>query len=152
MDASRQLRVISKHGAGIDTIDITQASTDYLALNHSSYAEKSALLKDIGLLLLTGERPPDRRIPDLADAAARRQPRQLSPRSGDDDDAADGRDAGEADGHDCLLQGDGIGGAVMRRPALVVPLLFLAASPRAASGPTIEQFLSKRRALAASPV
>jgi esterase/lipase superfamily enzyme len=51
--------------AGIDTIDITQASTDTLALNHSSYAEKSALLKDIGLLLLTGERPPDRRIPDL---------------------------------------------------------------------------------------
>ena len=44
--------------AGIDTIDITQASTDTLALNHSSYAEKSALLKDIGLLLLTGERPP----------------------------------------------------------------------------------------------
>ena len=52
--------------AGIDTIDITQASTDYLALNHSSYAEKSTLLKDIGLLLLTGERPPDRRIPDSA--------------------------------------------------------------------------------------
>ena len=51
--------------AGIDTIDITQASTDTLALNHSSYAEKSALLKDIGLLLLTGERPPDRRIPAL---------------------------------------------------------------------------------------
>jgi esterase/lipase superfamily enzyme len=51
--------------AGIDTIDITQTSSDYLALNHSSYAEKSALLKDIGLLLLTGERPPDRRIPDL---------------------------------------------------------------------------------------
>jgi esterase/lipase superfamily enzyme len=51
--------------AGIDTIDITQASTDTLALNHSSYAEKSALLKDIGLLLLTGERPPDRRTPDL---------------------------------------------------------------------------------------
>ena len=37
-----------------------------LALNHSSYAEKSALLNDIGLLLLTGERPPDRRIPDPA--------------------------------------------------------------------------------------
>jgi esterase/lipase superfamily enzyme len=51
--------------AGIDTIDITQTSSDYLALNHSSYAEKSALLNDIGLLLLTGERPPDRRIPIL---------------------------------------------------------------------------------------
>ena len=36
-----------------------------LALNHSIYAEKSALLNDIGLLLQTGERPPDRRIPIL---------------------------------------------------------------------------------------
>jgi esterase/lipase superfamily enzyme len=51
--------------AGIDTIDITQTSTDYLALNHSTYAEKGALLNDIGLLLQTGERPPDRREPIL---------------------------------------------------------------------------------------
>jgi esterase/lipase superfamily enzyme len=50
---------------GIDTIDVTQTSTDYLALNHSSYAERGALLNDIGLLLQTGERPPDRRIPIL---------------------------------------------------------------------------------------
>jgi len=51
--------------AGIDTIDVTQTSLDYLALNHSIYAEKSALLNDIGLLLQTGERPPDKRIPIL---------------------------------------------------------------------------------------
>jgi esterase/lipase superfamily enzyme len=51
--------------SGIDTIDVTQTSTDYLALNHSSYAERSALLNDIGLLLQTGERPPERRIPIL---------------------------------------------------------------------------------------
>jgi esterase/lipase superfamily enzyme len=50
---------------GIDTIDVTQTSLDYLALNHSLYAEKSALLNDIGLLLQTGERPPDKRIPIL---------------------------------------------------------------------------------------
>jgi esterase/lipase superfamily enzyme len=50
---------------GIDTIDVTQTSLDYLALNHSVYAEKSALLNDIGLLLQTGERPPDKRIPIL---------------------------------------------------------------------------------------
>ena len=50
---------------GIDTIDISQTSTDYLALNHSLYAERSALLNDIGLLLQTGERPPERRIPIL---------------------------------------------------------------------------------------
>jgi esterase/lipase superfamily enzyme len=51
--------------AGIDTIDVTQTSTDVLALNHSTYAERSALLNDIGLLLLTGERPPEARIPIL---------------------------------------------------------------------------------------
>jgi esterase/lipase superfamily enzyme len=50
---------------GIDTIDVTQTSLDYLALNHSTYAEKSALLNDISLLLQTGERPPDKRIPIL---------------------------------------------------------------------------------------
>ena len=51
--------------SGIDTIDVSQTSTDYLTLNHSTYAEKSALLNDIGLLLQTGERPPDKRIPIL---------------------------------------------------------------------------------------
>lgn len=55
--------------SGIDTIDVSQTSTDYLALNHSSYAERSALLNDIGLLLQTGERPPDRRIPILQKVA-----------------------------------------------------------------------------------
>lgn len=50
---------------GIDTIDVSQTSTDYLALNHSAYAEKDALLADIGLLLHTGERPPEKRIPIL---------------------------------------------------------------------------------------
>ncbi len=50
---------------GIDTIDVSQASTDYLALNHSSYAEKGALLEDIAKLLQTGERPPDKRFPNL---------------------------------------------------------------------------------------
>jgi esterase/lipase superfamily enzyme len=50
---------------GIDTIDVTQASTDVLALNHSTYAERSALLNDIALLLRTGERPPEQRIPIL---------------------------------------------------------------------------------------
>lgn len=50
---------------GIDTIDVSQTSTEYLALNHSTYAETSALLNDIGLLLTTGERPPEARIPIL---------------------------------------------------------------------------------------
>lgn len=50
---------------GVDTIDVTSLSTDSLALNHSSYAENNALLNDIKLLLQTGERPPDKRIPIL---------------------------------------------------------------------------------------
>lgn len=54
---------------GIDTIDVSRTSTDLLALNHSAYAEKSALLNDIGLLLQTGERPPENRIPILLKVA-----------------------------------------------------------------------------------
>ena len=51
--------------AGIDTIDVSALSTEYLALNHSSYAEKSALIRDIELVLRTGERPPESRLPIL---------------------------------------------------------------------------------------
>jgi esterase/lipase superfamily enzyme len=51
--------------AGVDTIDITALSTKVFALNHSAYAEKSALLSDIQLLIQTGERPPDKREPIL---------------------------------------------------------------------------------------
>lgn len=50
---------------GIDTIDVSALSTEYLAINHSSYAEKSALIQDIEQLLLTGLRPPERRLPVL---------------------------------------------------------------------------------------
>jgi len=51
--------------AGIDTIDVSALSTEYLALNHSSYAEKTGLLKDIELVLRTGVRPPEIRLPLL---------------------------------------------------------------------------------------
>ncbi|MGQ0673689.1 MAG: alpha/beta hydrolase [Hyphomicrobium sp.] len=50
---------------GVDTIDVTAVSTDSLGINHSGYAENSVLLNDISLLIQTGERPPDRRIPIL---------------------------------------------------------------------------------------
>lgn len=50
---------------GVDTIDVSAASTDGLGINHSGYAENNTLLNDIGLLLQTGERPPDRRVPIL---------------------------------------------------------------------------------------
>ena len=51
--------------AGVDTIDVSALSTEYLALNHSSYAEKTGLLRDIELVLRTGVRPPETRLPLL---------------------------------------------------------------------------------------
>lgn len=50
---------------GVDTIDVTAVSTDSLGLNHSGYAENAALLNDIKLLLQNGERPPEKRDPNL---------------------------------------------------------------------------------------
>ncbi len=51
--------------SGVDTIDVSALSTEYLSLNHSSYAEKTGLLKDIELVLRTGTRPPEIRLPLL---------------------------------------------------------------------------------------
>jgi esterase/lipase superfamily enzyme len=50
---------------GVDTIDITAVSTLIFALNHSGYAETTPLLSDMQLLIQTGERPPDKRVPIL---------------------------------------------------------------------------------------
>jgi esterase/lipase superfamily enzyme len=50
---------------GIDTIDVTAASTDVFTLNHSGYAENNALLSDIGKLIESGLRPPDVRFDKL---------------------------------------------------------------------------------------
>jgi esterase/lipase superfamily enzyme len=47
---------------GIDTIDVTAASTDTFAINHSGYASNNKLLDDVGELLKTGLRPPEMRI------------------------------------------------------------------------------------------
>jgi esterase/lipase superfamily enzyme len=51
--------------AGHREIDVTAASTDTFALNHSGYAENNDLLQDIGKLILSGLRPPDQRLPAL---------------------------------------------------------------------------------------
>lgn len=51
---------------GVDTIDVTTLSTDSLGLNHSTYAERTALIDDIARLLKTGLRPPVKRTPALA--------------------------------------------------------------------------------------
>ncbi len=51
--------------SGIDTIDISALNTAFFAMNQPTYAEQSALIQDIQRLLLTGVRPPDRRLPIL---------------------------------------------------------------------------------------
>ncbi|MCL4765139.1 MAG: alpha/beta hydrolase [Hyphomicrobiaceae bacterium] len=50
---------------GVDTIDVTAINTEMFSLNHSGYAEKTELLNDIQLLIQTGERPPEKRVPIL---------------------------------------------------------------------------------------
>lgn len=50
---------------GVDTIDATSVSMDSLGLSHSGYAESKTLLDDIGSLIATGERPPEKRVPVL---------------------------------------------------------------------------------------
>ena len=50
---------------GVDSIDVTAATTDAFAINHSGYAENNKLLQDIGKLILNGLRPPDLRLSNL---------------------------------------------------------------------------------------
>ncbi len=47
---------------GIDTIDVTAASTDAFAINHSGYAQNNKLLEDIAELMKPGLRPPELRV------------------------------------------------------------------------------------------
>jgi esterase/lipase superfamily enzyme len=68
--------------AGVDTIDVTAISTVLFALNHSGYAEKTALLQDIQMLIQTGERPPDKRVPILERVKTDRGDYWRYPRSG----------------------------------------------------------------------
>ena len=46
---------------GVETIDVTAASTDVFALNHSSYAVNSDLLSDVEALVEKGVHPPELR-------------------------------------------------------------------------------------------
>ncbi len=50
---------------GVDTIDISALSTEFLSLNHSRYAEHRQLIEDMRALLKQGTRPPDKRVPSL---------------------------------------------------------------------------------------
>ena len=46
---------------GIETIDVTAASTDIFALNHSGFAQNETLVKDMGKLIEGDVHPPDAR-------------------------------------------------------------------------------------------
>ena len=47
--------------AGIDSIDVSAASTDFFSLNHSTFADRAQLLEDMRLIFEKGLRPPDQR-------------------------------------------------------------------------------------------
>ena len=49
--------------SGIDTIDVSRASTDFFNLNHTTFAEREQVLQDLGGLLENGKRPPSTRLP-----------------------------------------------------------------------------------------
>ncbi len=47
--------------AGVESIDITLASTDLFSINHNGFATKTELIDDMRLLIETGAHPPDQR-------------------------------------------------------------------------------------------
>lgn len=47
---------------GLDTIDVSQANTDFFNLNHSTFADRAQLLADIRGLIEKGIRPPNVRL------------------------------------------------------------------------------------------
>jgi esterase/lipase superfamily enzyme len=49
--------------AGIDTIDVSEASGSMFVLNHTTFAERRHLVRDMGFLFQSGIRPPDVRSP-----------------------------------------------------------------------------------------
>jgi esterase/lipase superfamily enzyme len=48
--------------AGVDSIDVSAASTDFFSLNHSTFADRAQLIEDMRRLLDKSQRPPDQRI------------------------------------------------------------------------------------------
>src|SRR5581483_4957921 len=75
--------------------------------------------------------------------AARRQPRELSPRADHDDAASARRGTGEVDGHDCVFQSGSRRSSVMKKlllASLIVSAALVSAAP--AGSPTVEAFLA----------
>lgn len=51
--------------AGVDTIDITNAGTGWLSLNHDVYADSPTIVADMRQIMKAGVRPPDRRTKEF---------------------------------------------------------------------------------------
>ena len=51
--------------SGLDTIDVTKASTEFFGFNHTTFAQRQQLLSDIQKLLRTSLRPPSVRSSDI---------------------------------------------------------------------------------------
>jgi esterase/lipase superfamily enzyme len=49
--------------SGIETIDVTAASTSFFGSNHSHFADRESLVEDMRMLLEKGVRPPSKRFP-----------------------------------------------------------------------------------------
>jgi esterase/lipase superfamily enzyme len=60
--------------AGVETIDVSEASTSFLSNNHSAFADRRHLVEDIKLLFERSKHPPDERFPVFR--AVGEQPRQ----------------------------------------------------------------------------
>jgi hypothetical protein len=54
---------------GVETIDVTEASTSFLSNKHSTFAERQHLVEDIRLLFTRSKHPPDERFPCLEQPA-----------------------------------------------------------------------------------
>ena len=50
---------------GMDTIDISAASTDFFSSNHITFAERLSLITDMSSIMRTGQHPPDMRSSKL---------------------------------------------------------------------------------------
>lgn len=57
---------------GVDTIDASKLSMDFFSLNHTDFAERSPLLKDMAELMQTGVRPPSDRFKELRQVTTER--------------------------------------------------------------------------------
>jgi esterase/lipase superfamily enzyme len=50
---------------GIDTIDVTAIGAEMFGLGHGSFASTRSILNDVGLVISTGTRPPNRRLAEI---------------------------------------------------------------------------------------